>query len=401
MECITTATQPSAVEGMGASVLIDVDSLLRRLRQLSDCRHPRGRRYSLAELLLLVVLAKLSNQNQMSAIATWISSRSHQLRRTLRLTWPRMPHHNTFRRLLEQAIPPEELDQLIGEHLHSQPGAGTSIVVAFDGKTVRGTITDDNPRGQHLLAAYLPQEGIVLMQVAMGNRDNEITHAPKLLGYLDLRDKVVIGDAMHTQRALSVQILKAEGDYIWLAKDNQPGLREEIEELFLGDDSTVIGGRLDNDFATARTIDKGHGRLESREITVSSLLCGSSSWPGLKQVFMLERRRKELKSAQEGVEVVYGLTSLTREEASPDRLLDLVRTYWGIENGLHGRRDTTFQEDNCRMTKGNTGRIMASLNNLAIGLLRHAGFTNLAEARRLFDARITQVTATTTAYLLT
>jgi len=123
-----------------------------------------------------------------------------------------------------------------------------------------------------------------------------------------------------------------------------------------------------------------------RRITTSAERTGYSDWPGLQQVFCLERQRLEVASGKQEREVVYGLTSLTPAEAAPARLLELSRAYWGIENGLHHRRDVTFREDATRLTQGRAGHVMASLNNLAIGLLRFAGFTNLAAARRLCDA---------------
>jgi len=127
------------------------------------------------------------------------------------------------------------------------------------------------------------------------------------------------------------------------------------------------------------------------KITVSSELKGYVKWPSLEQVFRLERERINLKTGEIEREVVgvcpgRGLTSLSREEASARELFGYVRAYWGIENGLHLRRDVMFREDRTRQTRGDQGRVMASLNNLAIGLLRHAGFTNLAHARRLCNS---------------
>lgn len=381
-----TATSESAANERKA-VVFDVGSLWAELATLADSRHKRGVRYPLVVILLLIVLAKLSGEDRAFGIADWAKNRTHELVEALHLSYPRMPHHNTYRRIIEDVVDPEELDAVASRFLMSLPGSGDSVLVAIDGKTVRGTIRADNGHREHLLAAYLPEEGIVLMQVAAGDKENEITVAPKLLKCLDLRGKIVAGDAMHTQRELSVQILDAGGDYLWLAKDNQPTLRADIEEVFTADDSTVIGGKVETDFETYRTVDKGHGRLERRQITTSSSLKDYSDWPGLEQVFKLERQRVENKTCKEENEVVYGLTSLTRAVASPQRLLDLNRKYWGIENGLHNCRDTTFQEDRCRLTRGHAGRVMATINSLVIGLLRRIGHTNLARARRLYDAR--------------
>lgn len=375
-------------KGSRDAKVFDVIGLLERLGTLTDSRSTKGLRYGLAHLLLLIVLAKMAGEDRPSGIADWIKHRGQMLREAFRLSWSRMPHHNTYRRIVADVVTEDELDRVVGEYLLSLPGAGHSVLIAFDGKTVRGTIDKDNPQGDHLLAAYLPEEGIVLLQVAAGDKENEISVAPKLLKGLDLRGKVVAGDAMQTQRALSIQILEAGGDYLWFVKDNQPTLRAEIEELFTADDRTVEGGQVPNDFKTCRTLDKGHGRLERREITVSAELKGYCDWTGLEQVFKLDRQRTDTKSGNKEQETVYGLTSLTAAKASPERILYWSRTYWGIENGLHQCRDVTFNEDRIRMTQGHAGRVMASLNNLVIGLLRQAGATNIAEARRWCSANI-------------
>ncbi len=377
----------------GGPVAFDLGGLWRRLAALTDGRRARGKRYALPLLLVLIVLAKLSGEDRPSGIADWVRHRRARLARALGVGLARAPHHNTYRRVLARAVEPAELDAAVGAFFGALPRVGTSVLISIDGKTIKGTIDAEDPHGQHLLVAYLPREGVVLMQLPAGHQDNEIGVAPALLRCLDLRGKVVAGDALHTQRGVSAQILAAGGAYLWFAKENQPTLRADIDELFTGDDRTVEGGRLPHDFRTARQVDKGHGRREVRQITTSAELTGYSDWPGLQQVFRLERQRLEVTRGKEQREVVYGLTSLTPAEASPARLLTLTRAYWGVENGLHYRRDVTFREDATRLTQGRAGHVMASLNNLVIGLLRFAGFTNLAAARRLCDADLTAALA--------
>lgn len=136
---------------------------------------------------------------------------------------------------------------------------------------------------------------------------------------------------------------------------------------------------------------KRHGRLEERTLTVSSQLNDFLNWPYLQQVFRLERCFLFPKTGKVQEQVVYGLTSLSREEITPKDLLAKIRSYWGIENGLHYRRDVTLREDRTRMTKGNAGRIMASLNNLLIGLVfTKTRFVYLPQARRFFNAHPAQ-----------
>lgn len=226
------------------------------------------------------------------------------------------------------------------------------------------------------------------MQVAAGGKANEISVAPTLVRRPDLRGKVVVADALHTQRAPSAQIIATGGAHLWIAKGNQPTLRADIEHLFTGDRRTVAGGRIAHAARTARRVENGHGRQETRSLSASSALCGSSDWPGLARVFRLERQRVHTKSGKVEREVVYGLTHLPPPQASAARLLALSRAYWGIENGLHECRDVTFHEHATRLTRGHAGRIMASPNNLVIGLLRPAGHRNLAAARRLCNANL-------------
>jgi predicted transposase YbfD/YdcC len=388
----STATTRSDAAGP-APVVFALSDLWRRLAALPDQRKRRGKRYALPVLLLLIVLAKLSGEDRPSGIADWVAHRRARLAQALGIRLPRAPHHNTYRRILAQAVVPGDLDAAVSGFFRDLPQVGGSVLISIDGKTVKGTIDTANPHGAHLLVAYLPQEGIVLLQVPAGRKDGEIRVAPALVDALDLRGKIVAADALHTQRALSAQIVAAGGDYLWVVKDNQPTLRADIAELFSGDDRTVEGGHLPHDFRTARQVAKGHGRREVRRITLSTELNGYSDWPGFEQVFRLERERITSKSGSYQQEITYGLTSLPPAEAAPARMLALTRAYWGVENGLHYRRDVTFHEDATRLTQGQAGHVMAALNNLVIGLLRLAGFTNLAAARRYCGADLARAVA--------
>ncbi len=139
-----------------------------------------------------------------------------------------MPHLTTWGRILGQAIDPQKLElvvsQFFKEHLSQQIPPRGSLLLNLDGKTLRGSIPAGCTRGVHLLAAYLPEYGVVLAQVAVDQKENEIVAAPRRLSQLDLGGLVVSGDAMHTQKNLSVQVVKQGGDYLWCVKENQPDL---------------------------------------------------------------------------------------------------------------------------------------------------------------------------------
>ena len=238
-------------------------------------------------------------------------------------------------------------------------------------------------RGVHLLAAYVPEQGVVLAQMQVDEKSNEITYAPKLLATLDLRGVLVSGDAMFDQRALSLQIVEADGDYLWTVKDNQETLKEDIEVLFEPHRPLAGTSALPNDFRESKTVEKGHGRREKRTIIVSSLLAGYSTWPHLAQVFKLEHQRTDALGRSK-TEVRYGVTSLPARLADPTRLLNLTRRHWGIENGLHYRRDVTLHEDHSQTRTGHAPHMLAILNNTVLGILALQGVTNVAEARREF-----------------
>ena len=192
-------------------------------------------------------------------------------------------------------------------------------------KTVRGTIAFGDSRGVHLLAAYLPGLGVVLFQVAVDTKTNEIGAAPQVLNMLDLQGKIVSGDALFAQRGLSLLIVQAGGDYVWTVKDNQSQLKTEIEQLFADDQRCGPGfSPAPTDFAIARTVNSGHGRIETRTLTTSSLLAQTSDWPGAQQVFKLERQTELVARGQQRGEVVYGITSLSAAEAGPARLLAMA-----------------------------------------------------------------------------
>jgi predicted transposase YbfD/YdcC len=385
--------QPRKVEmesNTQAREVFDVGSLYAHFQSLSDTRKRRGVRYSLALILLLIFMAKMCGESHPSGIAEWAAHRTGMLVELLKLKRKRMPHHSTYRRILAEVVNVEELEQMSSTYLSGKKYFGKQVLVAIDGKVLRGTL-DDHQRGTYLLAAYLPREGIVLMEVAVEGRGSELPAAPQLLKSIDLRDKVVMGDALHTQRAISLQIVVSGGEYIWFAKGNQSQMEEDIRLWFEPDIQPIPGmGCPPKDFETAQKTNKGHGRLETRTLTVSSQLKDFLDWPYLEQVFKLERRCVSLKTGEIQKQVAYGFTSLMREEIAPGQLLDKIRSYWGIENGLHYRRDVTLREDYTRMTQGRAGQAMACLNNLILGiLLSKMKYRSIPTARRYLNAHPT------------
>lgn len=375
------------------AVAFDVADLQAEFTNLTDPRNEKGKVYPLPMLLTLILLAKLSGQDKPSSIAHWIRLREEWLSTLFEWDEERMPCLNTIRDTLK-IVSLDELSNRLRQYLHTRYGGGQSQLISIDGKTMRGTIPKGKTQGVHLLAAYIPDEGVVLAQVEVGAKENEISAAPKLLEQLDLKERVVCADAMQTQRQLSTEILARGGDYIWPLKGNQSTALEDVSRFF---DPIPDGcSRQPLPQTTVETVDRGHGRKEIRRLTLIADEITYLDWPGVQQVFRLEREVYHLKSQKKSHEVVYGVTSCDPQTVSADQLLALIRGYWGIENGLHYRRDVTLYEDLTRFAYPKMAQVMATLNNFIVGLGCKLGYTNLASARRIFDSSISQQLFSTT-----
>jgi predicted transposase YbfD/YdcC len=366
--------------------LFDVGSLYAHLATVEDQRGAKGKRYSLALILLLMIFAKLCGEDTPTGMADWAQHRCQELVSWLQLKRATMPCHNTFRRVAQSAVSVAHLQAASRAFLTARQNHLQSVLLVIDGKTLRGTIPAGESQGVHLLAAYLPKEGIVLMQLEVAGKENEITVAPRLLAALDLGGQVVRADAMLTQRELSIQIMDGGGDYLWVVKENQATLRADIEEVFHPAPTASGWGQAPRDLRAAQTISSGHGRLEKRTLTATCFLNGYSDWPGLAQVFQLQRQVIQLRTGQTRHETIYGITSLTPQQACPRCLLQMMRDYWAIENGLHYRRDKTLREDATRMSHARQAQVLAILNNLVIAIVKRQGYKNLAAARRYYNA---------------
>lgn len=388
-------TNPENVQAASETgLLYDLGSLYSYFQQVPDTRGRKGKQYSLALLLLLMLLAKLGGEDKPSGMAEWVAYRVEQLVTLNVLPQARAPSHMTYRRVLQNTVSPEQFEQLVGAFHQSHLAEAEEVVFSMDGKTLKGTLPTGSLRGIHLLSIYVPAQGLVLVETEVDRKTNEIVVAPKLLQQVNLSGAIVIGDALHAQRTVSAQIVDRGGAYIWPIKGNQARTQWAIRKLFEPEVERLNRGRPLSPHCQMTThVTKGHGRLEKRTLLVSSLLNEYLEWPYVAQVFRLERTVWRTKYPGSQRHVVYGLTSLAPHAASPEKLLAWVRQYWGIENGLHYRRDVTLREDATRLTVGNAGQNMAIFNNLVISLCLQQGFDNLPKARRLFAAQPAQALA--------
>src|SRR5437588_8802104 len=265
------------------ALLFDLDALYACLQTIPDHRARRGVRYPLASLLMIGVLAKLAGQDSSRGMAHWAKLRTHELSQLFHLKRECMPHYSTWSRVLGHGVEPNEVEQIVGRFFAQATKAAQrkrgSLHLAMDGKTLRGTIPLGETDGVHLLAVYLPQQGVVLAQMNVEHKGREITFAPTLLSQIDLRGVVGSFDAMFDRRSLSSKIVQAHGDYLWTVKENEKGFSQDIEVLFQPHRKRAGTSAPPNDFRGSSTVEKGHGRLDKRSIIVSSLLADSSDWP--------------------------------------------------------------------------------------------------------------------------
>ena len=370
-------------------MIAQLQPLIEVFAQIPDFRCCRGKRHPLPAILSLACCAIWCGYRSYSAIAEW--GRNYGARLAQALGFPHNTPcaatlHTVFRYVDRDAV--EATLGAWAQGVIVNPPAASSAgaaAVALDGKTLRGSRTQGAP-GVHLLAALAHHLGLTLAQQAVDDKTNEITQVETLLHQLVLTGRVCTMDALLTQRHVAQTLVEAGGDYVMIVKENQPQLRAAIELVFT---LPPAGDRQE----TARTVDSGHGRIEQRNLTTSEALVGYSDWPGLAQVFEVGRHVITQKTGQERAEVLYGVTRLRPERATPGRLLELVRGHWQIENQSHWVRDVTFDEDRSQVRCGNIPHVMAALRNTAIGLLRWAGHTNIAAACRQLAAQPAQALA--------
>jgi predicted transposase YbfD/YdcC len=373
-------------------IVHDIGSLYGRFHHIRDPRGVKGKQYSLVMLLAVIFLAKLVGKDKPDEIADWAKNHAEELAELLKLKRAWMPSHSTIRRVFHSILDEAEFDRMAQEY-QQQEQSRRGKVLAMDGKTLRGTRVAGQERSDHVLSIYEVEAQSVLAQEAVDSKENEIVAAPRALEQVSLVGKIVTGDAMHTQKATSQQIVTGGGEYLWPVKENQPRLYDDIQRLFAPDKPKPGFGQIETDFLTAHKTNYGHGRLEKRTIQTSAMLNDYLDWPEVGQVYRLEREffwLRQGKVYKTSREIEFGITSLSRDQASPAKVLQSRRKHWLIETGLHYRRDVTFREDATRMTIGASGRILATIHNLVIRLIKRAGHQNAAKARRYLEGHLAE-----------
>lgn len=347
---------------------VDRPSLLSALRSVPDPRHRRGVRHGLGGILAITACAVMAGARGFTAIAEWAVEAGAQVLAPLGVGAV-VPCESTIRRTL-QRMDADALDDTIGAWAQARTRmAGTRQFIAVDGKSIRGA-TDGTGRCRHVMAAVTHDDAVVLGQVNVGPKTNEIPMFARLLDRIDITGATVTADAMHVQRAHAEYLHGRGAEYVLTVKANQPKLLAQLRSLPWADAP-----------ATDSKIERGHGRREKRSIKIVTVQRGIG-FPHAARAFQITRKTSPLDSRHWCTETVHGVTSIAEGHLRHDQIAGAVRGHWTIENRLHWVRDVSLGEDQSQVRTGSAPRVMASLRNLAISALRLAGHRNIAQAIR-------------------
>ena len=262
------------------------------------------------------------------------------------------PSADTFRRVI-QSLKPEYLQMALESWLRRSGLKNRSgRQICFDGKALRGS------KSTHIVNAFDPDDRVTLGQVPVGEKQNEITALPLLRNMLDLSDTVCSGDAMFTQKKIAKGFQEVGADYVLALKANQPKFFERVQKEFSGNYASTIH---------RETVEKNRGWVEARSLRCSTRISKvdpKSDWKGLQAV--LELKTKKTKGEEFSIETRYYITSL-----KPDLgiVLRVIRSHWGIENGLHRTLDVFFKEDACQVRHKTGAANLSVLRKLAGSIL--------------------------------
>ena len=342
-----------------------VVDFLESFETLADPRQRAKVLYPLDEVLLLVLLGVIAGCESWVEIAKY-GERKLALLRRFRPFKDETPSHDQLGDIFS-VLDAEQFQKCFVAWVSGLTGLGPEII-AIDGKTLRRSYQEGGAKAPiHMVSAWSAKQNLVLGQVKVADKSNEITAIPKLLDMLVIKGAVVTIDAMGCQREIAAKIVEKEADYVLALKGNQGTLRDDVEEFFTEQKA--------NEYADCKpscheTLEKSHGRIETRTVTVIGdidWLEDRHPWAGLASIAMVESCR-EIAGKIESESRFY-ISSLP---ASAERVGLAIRGHWGVENGLHWVMDMVFRDDECRIRKDNAPANFTTVKHMASNLLRLA-----------------------------
>ena len=354
------------------------DTIVDFLESFEDLADPRQRGkvlYPLDEVLLLVLLGVIAGCESWVEIARYGEKKLALLRR-FRPFKDETPSHDQLGDIFA-VLDAEQFQLCFVAWVAGLTGLGPEII-AIDGKTLRRSFQDGGAKAPiHMVSAWSAKQNLVLGQVKVAEKSNEITAIPKLLDMLVIKGAVVTIDAMGCQREIAAKIIEQQADYVLALKGNQGALRDDVEEFFIEQKANNYANCTPSQH---ETLEKSHGRIETRTVTVVGAidwLKERHAWSGLVSIVMVESCREMAGKSER--ESRFYITSLP---ALAERIGSAIRGHWGIENGLHWVMDMVFRDDECRIRKHNAPANFTTVKHMASNLLRQAPGTDSLRVKR-------------------
>ena len=339
-------------------------SLLKHFEKLEDPRTEYLIEHRLIDIVGITICAVICGADSWVEIEQYGKSKVKWLKGFLELP-NGIPSHDTISRLFAQ-LDPEQLQSCFLSWIKTIASLTSGEVIAIDGKTVRHSYDKGKNQGAiHMVSAWAAQNRLVLGQVKVDEKSNEITAIPKLLEVLEIKGCIITIDAMGTQKEIAQAITEGEGDYILSLKGNQGNIHQDVQQLF---DWARKSDFQNIAHEVYQTINKDHGRIEIRRywlLESVEKLIDAHLWSGLKRVGLIESERR-LKGKPPSIEQRYYLLSL---DGGVERFAQASRSHWGIENQLHWCLDVAFREDDSRIRSGHAPENMTLIRHIALNLL--------------------------------
>jgi len=345
-----------------------VASIVRHFEGLPDPRTGNAKAHIFLEILIIAICAVICGADGWSDVELFGKNKKEWLKTFLEL--PKgIPSHDTFGRVFAQ-IKPEEFQKRFIEWVQAIEKLTTGQVIAIDGKKLRRSHDQDAGKAAiYMVSAWATQNQLVLGQTKVADKSNEITAIPELLQLLEITGCIVTMDAIGTQTEIAETIVDGGGDYLLAVKENQGHLFEDIQYLFEVD---VAQGFEYAQHSYAKTVNKGHGRIETRECWATeteeylSLVRKRQQWKGLKSIVRIVSQRQIGEKIE--VQTRYFISSLPAEAKT---ILKSKRSHWKIENQVHWVLDIAFREDESRVRKDHAAENLAVLRHMALNLLKN------------------------------
>lgn len=336
-------------------------------QDLQDKRRGAGKRHKLIDVITIAICGIICGADDWSGIEEYGQAKEEWLRQFLGLPHG-IPSHDTFGRIFSW-LDPQAFEKSFLGWVQAVMTTTEGQVIAIDGKTLRGS--QDRINGKeaiHMVSAWAEKNRLVLAQVKVDEKSNEITAIPELLRVLELNGCIVTTDAMGCQQEIAALVVEKGGDYLLAVKENQGQLHQDINELFDGAEEVNF---FDVEHTHAKITNKNHGRIEVRECWAvtepdfTHYLRGLKNWKNLRSLVKVTCQRQTTTGTTR--ENRYFISSLN---TPAKHILKAVRGHWSIENGLHWVLDVAFREDECRVRKDYSSENLAVLRHIALNLLK-------------------------------